>query len=892
MTEPDFRQRPNPDLLLKAIQRTEEKSDKGRLIVFLGMAAGVGKTFAMLNVAHELKARDIDVVVGLAETHGRKETEMLMEGLEVIPRRAVPYRNVALEEMDLDVILKRHPQVVLIDEAAHSNAPGSRHSKRWNDILEILDAGIDVYTTLNVQHLESLADTVHEITSVTVTETIPDLIIDMADEVILIDLAPEELIKRLKEGKVYSEERAGRAMQHFFRPGNLSALRELSLRLVADRVSRDIHDYQQVHHITDAWKTRHRLMVAVYASPYSETLIRWTRRMASGLDAEWFATYVESDRTLTEDENRLLRKNLSLVEELGGEVVTTVDDDPVRGLIRLARENRVTQLIVGKSRRGFFHNLRHGGSVVQRLLKESGNIDVYIVSGESSDQVSAPVGSINVSQKPVLFTDFIIAIAAPVLIGILGYLLNPIIAYHAVGLVFLLGVVILGLYISRGAVLLSALLCGLAWNFLFIPPFYTFAITAPEDYMMFGMFLAVAGIVGHLTARLRVNEKHLRIRERRMTALYHLTREISSAISMHDVLDTAIENIGTLLEADIAILVKQPSKVLLPHEGNTLILDEKEMSVAEWTALHSRSAGLFTDTLPSAKALYLPLVASHGTVGVMGLKPRRKRPDTPELTALAETFARQLAMGIEREQLNALARHTMLIEESERLYKTMLSSVSHELKTPLSAIEGSASALLDPVVARDDKSVHDLAEEIQAGSRRLSRIVRNLLDMTRLESGVLPVHKEPGDVRDLISTALRYLDKELSDHPLTLRIPDQIPLVSIDYLLIEQAVINIVHNAAVHTPPGTPVEITVSLEKEFLIINIRDNGPGLPPDNPEIVLEKFWRADPLKAGGSGLGLAIARGWIETHEGKLEARNHPEGGAEFIIRLPLEVHKNE
>jgi len=410
LIEPDSVQRPNPDLLLQAIQRREEKGDKGRLIVFLGMAAGVGKTFAMLNVAHELKARNIDIVVGFIETHGRVETQALLKNLEIIPRRIIPYRNVPLEEMDLDAILKRHPEVVLVDEDAHTNTLGSRHGKRWQDILEILDSGTDVYTTLNVQHLESLADTVKEIIGVSVTETIPDSIIDLADEVILIDLAPEELLERLKEGKVYSDERAERAIQHFFRPGNLSALRELSLRLVADRVNRDLRDYRQVHHITDSWKTRHRLMVAVYASPYSETLIRWTRRMASGLDADWLAAYVESDRILPENENQLLKRNLALVEELGGEVVSTVDDDPVRGLIRLAREHQIAQMIVGKSRRGFFHNLMHGGSVIQRLLRESGNIDIYIVSGEPLDRTDGSISAITSSSKPYRSRDFLVAV--------------------------------------------------------------------------------------------------------------------------------------------------------------------------------------------------------------------------------------------------------------------------------------------------------------------------------------------------------------------------------------------------------------------------------------------------------------------------------------------------
>jgi len=882
--------RPNPDLLLEAIQRHEGAGDKGKLKVFLGMAAGVGKTFAMLNAARELHAKDVDIIIGYVETHGRKETESLVAGLESIEKRTVPYRNVTLHEMDLDAILKRHPRIVLVDEAAHTNTPGSRHSKRWHDILEILDSGIDVFTTLNVQHLESLADTVRDITGITVTETIPDSVIDIADEVILVDLAPEELIKRLEEGKVYTGERAGRAIQNFFRPGNLSALREMSLRLVAERVNRELRDYRQVHHITDAWKTSHRLMVAVYASPYSETLIRWTRRMASGLAAEWYGAYIESDIPLTDDESRLLSKNLSLIKELGGTVLTTVDDDPVKGLLRLARENQVTQLVVGKSRRNIIHNLRHGGSVVGRLLKESGNIDIYIVSGEPVAGSRFSGGTIESSFKTFVFKDFAVAIATPFLLGLIGWSLNPIIAYRAVGLIFLLGVTILGMLVGRAAVLLGALLCGLVWNFFFIPPHLTFSISATEDIMMFGMFLGAAVVIGHLTSRLHDNERHLRTRELRVTALYHLTREISSAKNIHSVLDAAVEHIGAVFESDVAILVKDPAKGMVPHKGNTLPMDEKEMTVAEWSALHSKPAGLGTDTLPTAKALYIPLIASQGTVGVLGMRPHRKRPDTPEMTALAETFARQLAMGIEREQFNEIARRTMLIQESERLYKSILNSVSHELKTPLAAIEGSASALLDPVVGRDPETSTELAGEILKASQRLSRLVKNLLDMTRLESGVIPMRREPGDIKDLISTALRYLEKDLDGRIITIDIPDELPLVNMDFLLMEQSVVNILHNVSAHTPHGVSVALMAKIEGDTLIISIRDRGPGLPMDHPEQVLEKFWRADPQKPGGTGLGLAIAKGWVEAHSGTLTARNHPDGGAEFKIRLPLEARK--
>ena len=914
MKPSDNDNRPNPDALLKVVQREEEKEKRGKLKVFLGMAAGVGKTYSMLSAAQELLARGIDAVIGLVETHGRSETEALLKGLPIIPRGKISYRNVELQEMNLDAILTRKPQIVLVDEAAHTNVPGSRHAKRYQDIFEIMDAGIDVYTTLNIQHLESMADTVREITSVKISETIPDSIIDIADELVLVDLAPDELIKRLKEGKVYGQESAGQAVQNFFQRGNLTALRELSLRMVAESVNRELHDYQQAHHISEIWKTSHRLMVAIYASPYSEFLIRWTRRMAASLNAPWYGAYVETDHPLSEKERQLLSKNFALAKELGGEIIQTVDKDAVTGLLRLARENHVTQLVVGKSHRSLWHNLMRGGSVTNRLLKECGSIDLYVVSGEFSGESTEAAKQFQKEPASVSYGRYLIAFMAPLLISIIGYIINPIVAYRAVGFLFLITISIMGLFVGRLAILIAAILSSLLWDFIFIPPSYTFAISGTEDYMMFGMFIITAIIIGHLTSRLRNNEKLMRLREAHTNALYQLTRKISSAESMNKVITLAVEHLDKIFDADVAVFVKRSDKVLKPYKGDSfmfddkekgvlewatlhsrpdgifsdmLMLDNKERSVAEWVALNSRPAGLFTDTLSSAKAFYLPLVASQGTVGVLGLYPREQKRSSPELMILAETFARQLAVGIEREQLNEIARKTLIVQESERLYKTILNSVSHELKTPLAAIEGSASALLDPIIAGNSDSVHELATAVQESSQRLNRLVKNLLDMTRLESGVIPLRREPVDVHDLVSTTLRHLSKELAEHPVSINIPNDMPMIPFDFLMMEQALGNILHNVAAHTPKGTPVKLSARIDGNKFILEMLDKGPGLPSQNPEIVFDKFWRSEPQKAGGTGLGLAIAKGWVEAHGGIIQARNHPNGGAWFIIRLPLE-----
>jgi two-component system sensor histidine kinase KdpD len=650
----DIDQRSNPDLLLKAVQREEQKKTRGNLKIFLGMAAGVGKTYAMLSAAQELLSRGVDIVIGLVETHGRVETEALLKGLPIIPRKPIPYRDVTLEEMDLDAILKRRPQIVLVDEAAHTNAPGSRHTKRYQDVYEILDAGIDVFTTLNVQHLESRADTVREITGVKIAETVPDSVIDNADEVVLVDLAPDELLKRLAEGKVYGMERASAAVQNFFKPGNLTALRELSLRMVAERVDRELRDYQQMHHITDTWKASDRLMVAIYASPFSELLIRWTRRMAASLDAPWFGAYVETDEQLSEKERQLLSHNFALAKELGGEIVETNDRDAVAGLLRLARENQVTQLVVGKSRRSFFQNLRRGGSIINRLTKESGHIDIYVASGQPSESTAARTKELAKERGPLPWKKYLAALILPFVIALLGNALSRFLGYQSIGLVYLLGVSILGLFVGRYEALIAAVLSGLLWDYVFIPPRFTFAISKPEDYMMFGMFLVSAIIIGHLTSRLRENEQRMRLREARTTSLYLLAREIASAKSMDKVLDIAVEHLGRIFNAEVAVMVRQKDQQLKAHIGNTFVIDEKEKIVAEWVALHSQPAGLFTDTLPSARAFYLPLVASEGTVGVLALMPRKRQRTAPELMTLAETFARQLAVGIEREQFHEI----------------------------------------------------------------------------------------------------------------------------------------------------------------------------------------------------------------------------------------------
>jgi two-component system, OmpR family, sensor histidine kinase KdpD len=879
--------RPDPDALLAAITKEEAKQKRGHLKIFFGMAAGVGKTYAMLEGATERLAGGSDVAIGYVETHGRSETEELVVGLPIVPRRKLEYRGTWFDEMDLDAILTRHPQLVLVDELAHTNVPGARHPKRYQDVLELIDAGIDVYTTLNVQHLESRADTVRQITGATVRETVPDSILEMADEIELIDLAPEELQKRLAEGKVYLGDRAEAAAHNFFRTGNLTALREMALRLTAERVDHQLQDYMQVKQIAGPWKSGERLMVAISPSPLSERLARWTRRMAYNLDAPWLAVYVETQQPLSPEQQTQVAHNLDLARELGGEVVTTSGTDVINALLRVARQRNVTQIVVGKPPRNRLREILSGGPVVEKLIRHSGDIDVYVVTGDevkTTEHTSLlPPVIIHSGVKQY----FIALLVVGVVTG-LNWLALPAIHYRAVALVYLFMVLLLGLTIGRGPVLLAATLSAFLWNFLFIPPQLTLQISALEDVLMFAMYFAAALATGHLMARLRGQEQAVLHREERSMALYLLTREVAKAVTMDDVLRTAVDQIGQVFEAQVAILLVNPNGHLAaqPHPISTLPLDEKERSVATWSFTNRKRAGRFTDTLALASAFYLPLLTPGGVVGVMGIRPREATLLSIDQVELLETFASQVALAIEREMLDEAASRSMMLIESERLYKTLLNSISHELRTPIATITGAASSLLDPNTGDQLETRNVLIGEIQSAADRLNRLVENLLDMTRLESGLLKIKQDWCDVSDLINIAVERMKPQLAKHEVLVDVAPNLPLVKMDFVLMEQALINLLHNAATYTPKGTRVRVSAKTDGPELLIVVADRGPGLPPESLDHVFDKFYRGPRAGTGGVGLGLSITRGLVEAHGGTISAENRINGGARFTIRLPL------
>jgi two-component system sensor histidine kinase KdpD len=873
----------NPDLLLAAIQKAESQAHRGQLKVFLGMCPGVGKTYAMLEAARRESAAGRDVVIGYVETHRRPETDALTEGLETIPRRSIEYRGIQLSEMDLDALLGRRPQIALVDELAHSNAPGCRHPKRWQDIQELVEAGVHVFTTLNVQHLESRADTVRQITGAPIHETVPDSVVDDA-EIELVDLPPDELLERLRSGKVYVPDRAQAAAENFFRSGNLIALREIALRLAAEHVGQGVRDYLRTQQVAGPWKSSVRLMVALSASPLSASLVRWTRRLADALQATWVAVYVETSRPTSDDEQNRLTAHLALARQLGAEVVTTTDEDVVRGLLRAARENNATQIVFGKpGGLGWLQGWRRR-LVLQRLVEASGDIDVLVVRAdrpEGDHKVHRHVFRVGSQINQAL-----VAIGTTAAVTVLGWIVRAWIGYQAVALLYLYAVVLLGLFVNRGPILLAATLTALCWNFLFVPPIFTFRISGFHDSMMFAMYFLVALTTGQLTARLRLQQAAEVQRERRTAALYRLTRELANATDFPELLSAAIREVGEAFDADAALLLPDPEapQTLVRYPAGLWIIDEKEESVATWAFHHAQPAGRFTDTLPQAAGLHLPLGAGGKISGVMALRFRSAQSLSLQQRNLLESFVRQIALVIDRQQLRDADVNAKLLAESEQLSRTLLNSVSHELRTPIAAITSATSALAGAGPLTPGQ--RELAAEIEVASTRLNGVVQNLLGAARLQSGHLRPQLDWCDVAELVGVVLRGLERQLQDRPVTVDVAKDLPLVRADFVLLEQAVGNLVLNAIAHTPSGTPIFVRANRVAEELVITVADRGPGIPVEQLQRVFELFYRADQAKPGGTGLGLAIVKGFVEAQAGKVSVHNRPDGGAEFAIRLPI------
>ncbi|MEI6775895.1 MAG: sensor histidine kinase KdpD [Chloroflexales bacterium] len=898
--------RPDPDALLARVQAEEAAQAYGRLTVFFGASPGVGKTYAMLEAAHQRQAEGIDVLVGVAETHGRVETQVILDGLTQLPPQEIAYRGVTLREFALDAALARHPQLILVDELAHSNAPGSRHPKRWNDVQELLAAGIDVYTTVNVQHVESLNDVVAQITGVVVRETVPDSVIEQADEVKLIDLPANDLLQRLREGKVYLPQNAERAAGNFFRKGNLIALRELALRRTADRVDAQMEAYRHDKAIHAPWPAAQRLLVGISSGPAAARLVRAARRMAVGLRAAWIVAYVETPAELrrSEADRAQVLQTLRLAEQLGAETVTLSGTHVAAELLAYARTRNISKLVIGKPEYPRWQD-RFVGSVASDLLRTSGVIDVSVLSGEVGDTAPPPREQIYLTSPWQTYA------AAPAMVAVCT-LVALVIDYYGMGeanviMVYLLGVLGVALAGGRGPSALAAVLSVMTFNFFFVEPRITFAVTDARYLITFTVMLVVGLVVSNLTVRFRQQAVAARERERRTAALYALSREFASTRGMGNLLAVAVRHLTAIFDSRVVILLPCTDGVLRPWgecSGWSRNIDPQqlfglsmaEQGVAQWVFDHTERAGLGTNTLPSAEGLYLPLNGSRATVGVVGLRPaNHQRFLSPEQVHLLETFISQTALAIERATLAEEAAHATVAAETERLRSALLSSVSHDLRTPLAIIAGSLTSLAQGGDDLDSATRAELVQTASEESQRLNRLLSNLLEMTRLEAGAVHVRKEWQPLEEVVGVAVaRVAQGETlpgrlpGEHSLRINLPPDLPLIPLDGILIEQVLVNLLDNAVKHTPAGTPITLRAQRIGAAVQVEVADQGAGLAPGDEQRVFDKFYRGGTDRSrGGAGLGLAICKGMVESHGGRIWAERHPEGGAAFVFTLPLE-----
>jgi len=877
--------RPDPDELLATIIQDEEKSKRGKLKIFFGMCAGVGKTYTMLQAAKVEKAKGCDIIIGYVETHNRKETASLVEGFELVERKKLDYKSTQVQEMDLDAIIARKPQIVLVDELAHTNAPGSRHTKRFQDVLEILEHGINVYTTVNVQHLESRSETVAQITGITVRETLPDEIFENADEVELVDLSPDELLQRLSEGKVYAPERSREAIMNFFRKGNITALREMALRIVADRVDRQLHDYMQEKRIRGPWKSGSHLLVAIDYKIQSTRLLRWAKNLSYSMGANIQAIYVETSHQLTAKENDQLNKNINLAKQLGIKVRIVTNYDVVSAIVDFAQKENATHIIVGKPRvRNLLAMLRLG-SFVNKLIRYSGNIDVYILGADNQakgryrEKIFVPSFTSNLKE-------YLAVILLVILSSISCYLARDFVGYQIVSFGLLFLVSILAIFFGPGPILLAAASSALIWDYFFIPPQFTLHIDKPEDVLMLIMFFFIALLNGILTSRVRRQEQKIRIREERTQALYQLTKELNTAAGMDGVSKIAVNYVQKYFTLDSAIILKTELGKLdgVVQDGTTISLSENDFSVANWVFKHSSIAGKYTDTLPSGAYTFYPLTGNSGNMGVIAVELHRVFTQGEE--QFWEAFLSQISGKYEREFLRNAAKNTYILSESEKLYKTLFNSISHELRIPVATILGASDTLISQTYPEETRQ--KLYHEISIASVRLNRLIENLLNMSRLESGHITPRPDWCDVHDIANNVAETLHTELKPFKLTTVIPQDMPLVKVDFGLIEQVLHNLILNATQNVPPGTIIRLKIFYDNAYLNMQVMDRGPGFAASELNLVFDKFYRGKDAKTGGTGLGLSIVKGFVAAQGGSIIAENRENGGAKFVIKIPVEI----
>ncbi len=900
-------ERPDPDQLLARVERDKAKARRGRLKIFFGAAAGVGKTYAMLLAARERRSENIDIIVGLVETHGRKETATLLEGLEVLPPKLIEYRGTTLREFDLDAALKRKPSVILVDELAHTNAQGCRHPKRWQDIEELLDAGIDVYTALNVQHLESLNDDIGQISGIRVWETVPDTVFEEANEVELVDLPPDELLDRLKEGKVYLPQQAQEAIKNFFRKGNLIALRELALRQTANRVDAQMLDYREDNFIREVWQVSERILVCIGPNALAERLVRAGKRLANSLRAEWIVVYVETpelQRLPAEKRDGVLRI-LRLAEQLGAETAALSAPDMSTAIVKFSNERNITKIVMGKpTRRGWKRLLL--GSVVDMLISDAHNINIYLLGspqsgiGSSSDKMDqslyrkSPLPGLSTrlsTRNKGYYLGYIWAIVVTLCSALLARMMFGKFELANLIMVFLLGVVFTATRFGRGPSILSSFLGVAIFDLFFVRPYFSFSVSDSQYLVTFVAMLTVGMVISNLMANVRSQAKVAAHRERRATVLYAMSKDLASSQNEDEIVRTAVHHLFTEFGSRNVILFPDANGRIFYPAGQAMpeSLHAADLSVAQWVMDHNEIAGQGTHTLPGTEAIYFPLSNKETVLGVLVLLPvNLRRVFLPEQQKLLETFLGQIAQAIMRVRLAEQARKTQVDMEAERLRNSLLSSISHDLRTPLATIVGSASTLMEEDSALKAEDKLELSRAIYDEAQRMSSLVNNILDMARLDAGAVELNKQWYPLEEIIGAVLTRLQKRLACRPVTVNLPPGIPMIYVDAVMIEQVLINLLENVLRYTPEKSPVEIIVEASSFAVEISVADQGPGVPNGLENRLFEKFYRVQREAAqSGVGLGLAICRAIIEAHGGSIHAQNRPTGGTVFSFIIPLD-----
>jgi two-component system, OmpR family, sensor histidine kinase KdpD len=889
----DTGERPSPEALLEEARRAE-RGRTGRLKIFVGAAPGVGKTYEMLQQARAKLKEGVDVVAGVVETHGRQETEALLEGLEVLPRKPTIYVNRILDEFDLDAALRRRPSLILIDELAHSNIPGSRHPKRYLDVEDLLNAGIDVYTTLNIQHIESLNDVVAQITRVRVRETVPDEVLDKADAIELVDLTPDDLIQRLKEGRVYVPKQAERALKHYFSPANLTALRELALRRTAERVDEQLLEHMQARAISGPWPAGERILVCISEDPRSAALVRYAKRLADRLHAPWTALYVETSRSLhfAEAERDRIADTLRLAERLEGEAIKlpaksrSVADD----VIAFAQRNNATHIIVGKSNRTRWFEILNG-SIVHDLVRRAGNISVHVIPGEEADPAGKKAGVSSDPSEPFDPIPYALALLAVAAALGLAMAVRALLGIENASLIFLTAIVGMAVRYGLWPSLLAGVASSLCYDFFFLPPLYTFSIADPTNIAAFTLFTIVAVVVSNLAAKGQLQAVSAHARVRNVESLYAFSRKLAGAGTLDDVLWATAFQIASMLMVRVVLLLPEAGTLAVkagyPPED---ALDEADLAAARWAWEKNRPAGRDSDALPGAKWLFMPMRTGRGGIGIVGIARDGPGPLLGgEQRRLLDALTDQGALAIERVHLVGDIERVKRAAETDRLRSALLTSISHDLKTPLAAVLGAASALRDLAKSLDEDAKADLLATIVDESERLNRFIANLLDMTKLESGAVVADAQLHDIGEIVGSALERASKILVNHSVKLKLGEDVPMLAVDPVLLEQVLFNLLDNASKYAPPGTAIHIQSWRDSDKVVIEVLDEGSGIPAADLERIFDKFYRVkkgDSVLAG-TGLGLAICRGFVEALHGSITARNRSDRpGAVFTITLPV------